>query len=181
VVSLGHGFTLLLGGARSGKSDLAVQLGEAWSGPVTFIATAEAGDDDMAERIHRHQLERPRDWQLIEAPGLDASQVRAVAPESLLILDCITLLVSNLMFAGHDEQAVHATVAQLGTALAERESPSLVITNEVGLGIHPETKLGRAYRDLLGRCNRSLASASETALFVAAGKVLPLHDLTVTW
>jgi len=180
-MQLGRGLTVLLGGARSGKSDLAVKLGEAWTGEVVFVATATAGDDDMAERIERHQAERPASWTLIEHPQFGAADAAALPEDALVIVDCVTLLVSNLLFGDHDERAVVAHVDSLASMLAKRTAPTIVISNEVGLGIHPETELGRTYRDLLGRANRALADHAETALFVAAGKVLPLQDLTIGW
>lgn len=178
---LGRGLSLLLGGARSGKSDLAVRLGESWEGDVTFVATATAGDDDMAARITRHQNERPSDWQLIEQEHFSSSDAASLAGDALVIIDCFTLLVSNLLFSGHGEASVIGHVSSLGDALAARTAPTIAISNEVGLGIHPETPLGREYRDILGRANRALAQAAETTLFVAAGKVLPLTDLDTTW
>jgi len=180
-MQLGRGLSLLVGGARSGKSDLAVKLGEAWPGQVTFVATATAGDDDMADRISRHQAERPATWTLIESPRFSAADAAALPVEDLVILDCITLLVSNLMFADMGEQAIERHITDLAHELAARTAPTLVISNEVGLGIHPETPLGRAYRDTLGRANRALAAAAEISLFVVAGKALPLQDLSVTW
>ena len=178
---LGHGMSLLMGGARSGKSDLAVQLGQAWSAQVTFVATATAGDADMASRIHIHQRERPVEWTLIEAPEFSAVEANALTDGDLVIVDCITLLVANLMLASREEAAITDHIAALGHALASRSAPTLVISNEVGLGIHPETELGRSYRDQLGRVNRALAQAAEATMFVVAGKVLPLHDLDITW
>lgn len=177
-MQFGRGMSLLIGGARSGKSDLAVQLGEAWPGEVVFVATATAGDDDMAARIDRHQAERPASWQLIESPMFGAADVIGLPESTLVIVDCITLLVSNLLFA---EKDVAEHIDALGTALAERSAPTLVISNEVGLGIHPETQLGRIYRDLLGRANRLLADHSETAMFIVAGKALPLQDVAISW
>ena len=181
MAAVGRGLTLLVGGARSGKSDLAVRLGAAWPNQVTFVATAIAGDDDMADRITRHQQERPPQWTLFEEPLFGAADVALAPPDDLVIIDCITLLVANLMFGVHDEPAIVKHVDELAVALASRRAPSLVISNEVGLGIHPETTMGREYRDILGRANRRLADASETALFVAAGKVLPLQDLKIHW
>lgn len=180
-MQLGRGLSLLVGGARSGKSDLAVKLGEAWPGQVTFVATATAGDDDMANRISRHQAERPTDWSLVEAPSFRASDVANLAADDLVIVDCITLLVSNLMFAELDERAIESHIEHVADELASRTAPTIVISNEVGLGIHPETSLGRTYRDTLGRANRALASAAETSLFIVAGKALPLQDLATTW
>jgi len=178
---LGRGLSLLVGGARSGKSDLAVRLGEAWPHQVTFVATATAGDQDMAARIRRHQDERPAGWPLVEAPMFGATDAAVLAADDLVIVDCITLLIANLMFADMDEQGIDRHVDELGRALAARHSPTILISNEVGLGVHPETELGRTYRDTLGRANRVLASAAETSLFVVAGKALPLQDLEIAW
>ena len=181
MVTLGHGCTVLLGGARSGKSDLAVKLGAAWDGPVTFIATAEAGDDDMAGRIARHQADRPADWQLVEAPMLGAAELVEADPTALVIVDCITLLVSNLMGAGKSPSQIDDHASVFSHALLSRPSPTIVVTNEVGLGVHPETELGRAYRDVLGRYNKRLVERAENALFVAAGRVAPLQRLEISW
>lgn len=178
---LGRGMSLLLGGARSGKSVLAVQLGLAWPGRVTFVATATAGDTDMQRRIDNHQAERPTDWTLVESPDFSADVARTLQPDDLVIVDCITLLVANLTFANADQAAIEGHVALLAEALASRHAPTIVISNEVGLGIHPATELGRVYRDTLGRANRYFAAAAETSLFIIAGKALPLHDLTTSW
>lgn len=180
-LQLGRGFSLLVGGARSGKSDLAVELGKAWDGDVTFAATAEALDDDMANRISRHQSDRPESWDLIEAPLLNAANIAEVTPEALLIVDCITLLVSNLMMADKTNQQIEDHVSILTHALVSRTAPTIVISNEVGLGVHPDTELGRRYRGVLGRANKRLASRAETALFVSAGRVTPLQQLHVAW
>lgn len=181
MVTIGTGFTLLLGGARSGKSDLAVKLGESWDGDVILAATAEAGDDDMAQRIARHQDDRPDHWGLIEASLLGAHEIVDLDPGALVIIDCITLLVSNLLHAGKSESQIDEHASVLSHALVSRSAPTLVITNEVGLGVHPTSELGRQYRDVLGRYNQRLAERAQTALFVAAGKVTPLETLTTTW
>lgn len=178
---LGTGFSLLVGGARSGKSDLAVKLGEAWSGDVIVAATAEASDDDMDRRIMRHKDDRPEHWGLIESPHLSAHDVVSVEPGTLLIVDCITMLVNNLMFADKTERQIDEHAAILSHAFVSRADPTIVITNEVGLGVHPETALGRQYRDILGRFNQRLASRAQTTLFVAAGRVAPLEALEITW
>jgi len=178
---LGRAMTLLVGGARSGKSDLAVNAGTAWSGHVSFVATAEAHDEDMASRITRHQAERPAHWTLIEAPRWSASDVAQVPEASLLIVDCITLLVSNLFLGPDDEQTILAHVDDLGAALGARTAPTIVISNEVGLGVHPATELGREYRDILGRANRTLAGHADAAFFVVAGMALPLNQIEIQW
>lgn len=180
-MQLGRGFSLLVGGARSGKSDLAVKLGQAWTGEVIVAATAEASDDDMGRRIERHKDDRPESWGLIEAPHLSAHDVVGVEPGALLIVDCITMLVNNLLFAEKTEQQIHEHGSILSHAFVSRADPTIVITNEVGLGVHPETELGRQYRDVLGRFNQQLASRAETTAFVAAGKVMPLETLDLLW
>lgn len=180
-MQLGRGFSFLVGGARSGKSDLAVQLGIAWPGDVVLIASASAGDAEMERRIARHQLERPDDWALIEAPLCSANDVTAVDESSLLIIDCITMLVANQMFAQRSETEILAHATVLADTLSHRAGPSIVISNEVGLGVQPETEAGRDFSDLLGRVNRHLADRSETTLFVSAGKVAHLSDLEITW
>lgn len=189
-MELGLGVTLLIGGARSGKSNMALQLGLAWPGPVCFVATATAGDDDMSARIDRHQKERPGHWSLLELPTFDSAAVpdsneqqnhERPSHEQLLILDCVTMLVANLLFADHTDDEIVDHTSDLANALNKRRGPSVVITNEVGFGVHPETSLGRRYRDTLGRANRALAEQSETSLLVVAGHVVPLRDLSLEW
>ena len=178
---MSRGFTLLLGGARSGKSDLAVALGRAWDGEVVIAATATADDDDMANRIERHRFDRPPDWGLLEAPRLGADDIAAIEPDALLILDCITMLVANLVFADYAESEIDAHLTMLADTLAARVGPSLVISNEVGLGVHPPTELGRDFRDTLGRANRRLAERADATVLVVAGRALPLDDVEITW
>ena len=181
-MTIGAGLTLLIGGARSGKSDLSVKLAERWehaaaqdrSDTIIFVATAEALDDDMANRIDRHKDERPTHWQTVEAPLFGAAEVGELPDTGLVILDCLTLLVSNLLFA---EQPIGPHVSQLAERLAARSGPALVVTNEVGMGIHPETALGRTYRDELGYANRMVSERAETSLLIVAGKALALGDV----
>jgi adenosyl cobinamide kinase/adenosyl cobinamide phosphate guanylyltransferase len=162
--------TLLIGGVRSGKSSLAVEIGRRHDGDVVFIATAEPFDDDMRSRIQHHRDERPG-WSTIEA-SLELAEAIATAPAAaMLIVDCITVWVGNALH--HDRQVAAGPVI---AALAERSGPSVVITNEVGLGVHPETELGRRYRDELGRVNQALAGAATTTLMLVAGKALRLGD-----
>ncbi len=164
---------LLLGGVRSGKSSLAVAIGRGWPGPVTFVATARAIDDDMADRIARHRRERPEHWTVLEQPELTADDLVDTAG-SLVIVDCITVLVANLMLAELDDDAIVDRVAGLGRTLAERAA--VIVSNEVGMGVHPATELGRRYRDVLGSCNKVLAESVDTAYLVMAGRALRLDD-----
>jgi adenosylcobinamide kinase/adenosylcobinamide-phosphate guanylyltransferase len=167
---------LLLGGARSGKSALAVEIGTraaAAGQHVVFIATATALDDDMTERIARHRTERPA-WPTIEEPHDLAGALRSVSPGALAIVDCLTLWVSNLMLRGHDDDTIEA-LASDAAALAAT-TPTVTVSNEVGLGVHPGNDLGRRYRDLLGRVNRAWAAAVDQTLFLVAGRAVALSD-----
>src|SRR4051794_35166039 len=172
--------TLLIGGARSGKSDLAVRIAQrhessqATAG-VTFIATARAIDDDMAQRIERHRADRP-EWPTVEEPlDLDAA-IAAVADDDLVVVDCLTLWVANAMLEEWSDELVDLHAHEASSRAAKRAGPTIVVTNEVGLGIHPETELGRRYRDLLGRVNRVWAEAAQQSLLIVAGRALSLHD-----
>jgi adenosyl cobinamide kinase/adenosyl cobinamide phosphate guanylyltransferase len=173
-MELDNGITLLLGGVRSGKSDLAVRLGRSWTAAVTFAATALAFDHDMATRIARHELDRPDTWRTVEEPRFGADDVARVPTGDLLIVDCVTLLVSNLMLA---ELPVRPHIEAMVDALGQRGGPTVVVSNEVGMGVHPETDLGMAYRDELGRANQLLADRADTALLLVAGRAVPLERI----
>jgi len=162
------GVTFVLGGARAGKSTYAERLATESGLPVCYIATAAAGDDEMAARIAAHRAARDPAWTTIEAP-LDIAAALAAEPERLALVDCLTLWLSNLMLGGHD---VEAATAALLAALARRATPVILVANEVGLGIVPDNPLARAYRDAHGRLNQRVATAADRVLFIAAG--LPL-------
>jgi adenosylcobinamide kinase / adenosylcobinamide-phosphate guanylyltransferase len=166
--------TFLLGGARSGKSSLAVELAGAWNRPVTVIATAEPRDDDMAERIRLHRDDRPVDWTVVEEPLELERAVAAVADEEGIVLDCLTLWVANLLDRGRGEAEVEAASRAAAAIVSSRNGPTVVVSNEVGLGVVPATELGRRYRDLLGRVNTQWAAVAESAALVVAGRRLPL-------
>ena len=166
--------TLLTGGARSGKSTIAVDAATAAGGPVTFVATAEPLDGDMAERIRRHRDARPPDWSLIEEPlDLDAAFDR-IAPDDTVVVDCLTLWVSNLVASGASADDVEATAVRAATTAAARTGRTLVITNEVGSGIVPVSADVRRWRDLLGRVNATFATHASTSYLVVAGRLLSL-------
>ena len=160
--------TLVLGGARSGKSRYAEELVMRAPPPWTYLATAEALDNEMAERIAHHRNRRDARWQTVDAP-LDLPGALAQAPGPALI-DCMTLWLSNLMLAGRnvEEESDH-----LLAALAGEKGPLVAVSNEVGLGLVPETSLGRAFRDAQGRLNQRIAAAADHVVFMAAG--LPLN------
>jgi adenosyl cobinamide kinase/adenosyl cobinamide phosphate guanylyltransferase len=167
-------FTFLLGGARSGKSSLAVELARAWAAPVAVIATAEARDDDMAERIRVHRAQRPETWATVEEP-LDLEGALAAVPDTDgVVVDCLTLWVANLLDRGRTESQIEEASRAAAARARAREGPTVVISNEVGLGVVPATELGRRYRDLLGRVNTDWASAADSAALVVAGRTLPL-------
>jgi adenosyl cobinamide kinase/adenosyl cobinamide phosphate guanylyltransferase len=164
----------LLGGARSGKSALAVRLAERSGLPVTFLATAEARDEEMAERIARHRAARPAGWTTIEEPVDLGGALDHVATGSCLVLDCVSLWVANALERRLDEAAISEQADDVAARVARRQPLGVVVSNEVGLGIVPVSDLGRRYRDLLGRVNAIWAEAASEAALVAAGRLLPL-------
>ncbi len=170
---------LVTGGARSGKSRRAEQYAAAQGLPVVYLATAAAGDDEMRERIARHQAGRPAEWRTIEAQQGLSGVMRDLEPGTLVLLDCLTLLTSNVLFAHEDdpEPALDAEVAGLLAAAIEQDLTLIVVTNEVGMGIVPEYPLGRRYRDLLGRANQHVAAAADEVYLVIAGIAVELHAL----
>lgn len=162
--------TLFVGGARSGKSRLAQSACEALPGPWTYIATAQAWDDEMADRIARHRADRGEGWQTVECPvALPQAIRRADGP---VLVDCLTLWLTNVMLGGHDV-ARHGD--DLIAAIRAARHPLMLVSNEVGLGIVPEHPLGRAFRDEAGRLNQAAAAAVDRCWFVVAGMVLPLE------
>lgn len=176
--------TFILGGARSGKSAYAQQLAEKRDGRVTFVATATAGDEEMRARIARHRSERPAAWSTREIPhGIAAALQTAALQADIVLLDCITMLVSNLLFLdGADEPDESAAMLRVDTeidgllALIENDSAEwIVVSNEVGLGLVPPTPLGRIYRDLLGRANQVLAARAEKVIWMVAGIPVPIE------
>jgi adenosyl cobinamide kinase/adenosyl cobinamide phosphate guanylyltransferase len=171
-------FTLLLGGARSGKSTLAVRLASAFDGPVVVVATAEARDEDMTERIRAHRVARPPWWETLEMPlGLVAA-VEGIPDDACVILDGLTLWVANALEAGATDQDVYGEARKLASALAGRATSSVVVSNEVGLGIVPANELARRYRDVLGRVNGAFAAEAARSFLVVAGRGLPLEEVT---
>jgi adenosyl cobinamide kinase/adenosyl cobinamide phosphate guanylyltransferase len=167
-------FVLLLGGARSGKSAMAKRLAVESGAPVTFIATAEPRDDEMAERIRRHREERLPDWRTIEAPLDLPSAVKSAPPGDYLIVDCLTLWVSNLLEAGADGTQIGTVADQVIHELAGRYG--VVVSNEVGLGIVPINDLTRTYRDVLGAVNSTFAAGAARAVLMVAGRALDLAN-----
>lgn len=169
------GLTFLVGGARSGKSSLAVRFAAESGRPVVFVATSEARDEEMAARIESHRGERPPEWSTVEAP-LDLAGALVAAPEeACVVLDCLTLWTSNALEAGWSDEKVAEVAAEVAGRAAARAGPTVVVSNEVGLGVVPDTPLGRRYRDVHGRVNAIFAAAAERACLVVAGRALELR------
>ena len=173
------GLTVLLGGARSGKSELSTKLAGAADLPVVVVVTAEARDEEMTERIRRHRESRPAAWLTVEAPVEVAKAVGELAPNAFVVLDCLSLWVSNAIEATLGDDRILDEAREIASALAKREAPAVVVSNEVGLGIVPMNALARRYRDTLGRVNATFVDAAERAYFVVAGRALALEDVTL--
>ena len=163
--------TVFQGGVRSGKSRLALAAAEAQAGPLSYLATAEARDAEMTDRIDRHRAERSERWQTVECPLLLPEAIAAVRT-GVILVDCLTLWLSNVMLGDHD---VEVRSQDLLAAITATSLPLIVVTNEVGMGIVPEYQLGRAFRDAAGQLNQQVTAKMETAYFVVAGRVLPLQ------
>lgn len=170
--------TLVLGGARSGKSGYAQrqaeQAAEAAGRPPVFIATAEAFDDEMRDRIARHQAERGQGWRQIEASLDLAEAVSALSAEDVAVVDCLTLWLSNQMLAERD---LAAAVDDLAQALAACPAALWVVSNEVGWSLVPDNPLGRRFRDEAGRLNQRIAAVADAACLIVAGMRLPLERI----
>jgi adenosyl cobinamide kinase/adenosyl cobinamide phosphate guanylyltransferase len=157
--------TLILGGARSGKSRHAEALLQAESPPWTYIATAESYDAEMTARIAEHRARRPAGWVTVDAPR-DLPEAIAAAGDAPLLVDCLTLWLSNLMLAEAD---LDAASGALIAALLARAAPTVLVSNEVGSGIVPATPLGRRFRDAQGRLNQQVAAVAGRVELVVAG------------
>lgn len=157
----------LLGGARSGKSSRAQTIAEQSQLDKVFIATAEAGDDEMAERIARHVVDRGESWTTVEAPLQLCAAIRANCdPSRVVVVDCLTLWLSNIM---HEEFDLESSIGELAELVASTKAPLILVSNEVGMGIVPESELSRRFRDAQGRLNSSIAAACAHVELVVAG------------
>jgi adenosylcobinamide kinase/adenosylcobinamide-phosphate guanylyltransferase len=174
---------LVFGGARSGKSRHAQSLAEATASRRLFLATATAGDEEMAARIARHRLDRGEGWATREEPLELTAALRAEATrDQIVLVDCITLWLGNLMFAGRDPAR---EIADLVAEIGRLEGPVVFVSNEVGAGVVPATPLGREFRDWQGRANQEIAAACDAVIWVAAGlpmlmKPAPRPNLRLT-
>ncbi len=167
--------SLVLGGARSGKSRFAEKLADNWlnanpEGKRFYIATAQIFDDEMKNRIKLHQEQREKDWHTVEAPFNPSVFLEQYShPNAIILLDCITLWLSNLLLRGDD---VEGAVEEFINTLMDNQAKLIFVSNEVGLGIVPDNKLGRHFRDIQGLTNQKLAATADEVYFIAAG--LPL-------
>ncbi|GAA0739118.1 bifunctional adenosylcobinamide kinase/adenosylcobinamide-phosphate guanylyltransferase [Sphingomonas sp. ABOLD] len=162
----------VLGGARSGKSRYAQARAESLAGDLLYLATAQAFDAEMEERIARHRADRGPRWSTLDVPlDLPAAILANAAPGRVLLVDCLTLWTSNLMFAERD---LDAETEALATAVTQAAGPVILVANEVGLGIVPDNALARRFRDAAGRINQAIAATADEVQFIAAGLPLPL-------
>ena len=169
--------TLVTGGARSGKSRYAQDMAIEARVPVLFVATAEAGDEDMRKRIEAHKKSRPADWTTLEATSHIGSQIADnIGKAKLVIVDCITLLINNI-FMQYDEttdtntaeKGVMTEIEELIDCMDRTEADFIIVTNETGLGIVPADRVSRLYRDILGRANQRLAQHADEVYMLIAG------------
>lgn len=168
---------LLLGGVRSGKSRFAQVMAAELSDRVCYIATAQPCDGEMRDRIVKHRAERPASWQTVEAPTRVGDALRKAAHlADVVVLDCVTLLVANVLMEQESLEPVRAEVADLLAARKESEVTVIAVSNEVGMGVVPPYPLGRIYRDALGEANQSLARAAESVYLMVAGLAIEIKQ-----
>jgi len=167
---------VILGGARSGMSLVALRRAERAGAPLFFVATGEPGDDEMADRIDRHRAERSPEWTTIEEPVELERALRSIPAGATAVVDCLSFWTSNLIESRAAREIEDAAAAAAAAAHA-RAGLTVVVTNEVGLGIVPVNPLARSYRDVLGRVNAVWVEASDEAYLVVAGRMLQLQEI----
>ena len=183
--------TFILGGARSGKSQFAMQLAQNKSQDVCYVATALALDLEMQARISKHKADRPSQWKTIELSHNIAAQLQDHNKAAkVMLLDCLTLLISNIMLenCGDEENpdevrvmlAIESETIALLAMIEQSQADWIVVSNEVGLGLVPPYPIGRLYRDILGKVNQLFAKAAQESYFMIAGIPIPLHRLGFT-
>jgi len=167
--------TFVTGGARSGKSRYALRLAAASGAAVVVIATAEARDDEMRERIAAHRRERPAGWRTVEEPLELAGALRGLEEGEFAIVDCLSLWVSNLIDDEHDGDEIEQLAGDAAALAAAHAGGCVAVSNEVGMGIVPMGALARSYRDVIGRVNAIWAEAADDAVLAVAGRILRLE------
>lgn len=164
---------LVTGGVKSGKSDFALRVADAQAGEKIFVATAQALDDEMKQRIEQHKKERPAEWHTVEEPQNLAAVFEGYgSPDCVMIVDCLTLWTANLMESASDAE-FEAKADELASAVAAFGGTAILVTNETGLGIIPENKVARAFGRRLGTLNRKMAQACDKVILLVAG--LPMN------
>jgi adenosylcobinamide kinase / adenosylcobinamide-phosphate guanylyltransferase len=173
--NVAHGQIILVGGGtRSGKSDFALSVARSLGTRRLFVATAQAGDDEMRERIGRHRSTRGSDFQTVEEPIAVVDVFRQIQDHDVVVLDCLTLWLANLLMGGNEPEMVLRRVEEFAAVLAQRSAHALIVTSEVGLGLVPETPLGRTFRDVTGMAHQRLASLADQVYFGVLGVMLRL-------
>ncbi len=161
--------TFILGGARSGKSTFALELAKKYR-QVAFIATCQGLDKEMQQRIKSHQDSRPKAWKTFEEPKEITHALGKIRNDfSCIVLDCLTLLVSNLILSGASHVAIENRIREVLQQLKKFKGRVIIVSNEVGLGIVPRTKLGRNFRDIAGRVNQLMAANADEVFFLISG------------
>ena len=171
--------TLISGGTRSGKSTLAVEMAIKSKKHVVFCATAEALDEEMEERIALHQENRPKEWELLEEPMQLAKVLRDIESDKLVIIDCLTMYISNLLGVGYTDEEISEAVKDLLEMIGKRKIETIVVSNEVGMGIVPNNELARRFRDLTGKVNQEIASIADQVFVCFLGFPLKLKPQVV--
>jgi adenosylcobinamide kinase/adenosylcobinamide-phosphate guanylyltransferase len=162
--------TLVVGGCKSGKSRIALTMADQISADKIFIATCVPTDDEMRERVTRHQAERSSAWQTVECPiYLPEAVLQHSRPHRVLLIDCLTLWLTNLYLDSETQEALMEQVQQLVQALAQSQGPVFLVTNEVGTGIVPENKMARQFRDLAGMMNQAVAACAQQVIWSVVG------------
>ncbi len=167
-------FVFVLGGARSGKSGFALKLAEGLPGPRACIATAEALDSEMEERINNHKKDRGADWTTVEEPKDIEGKVDGLKDCGVILIDCLTLWLTNLIEAGLSDAVIKEAAEKLAASCKRTGASVIAVSNELGLGIVPENPLSRRFRDLSGTINQLIANAAQEVFFVAAGIALKM-------
>jgi len=166
----------ITGGARSGKSTAAVEAARHCGRAVVFVATATADDDEMAERIARHQNQRPSEWTTVEAPCALTEAITGADPEACVVVDCLSLWIAHELMADEtlSDESLDLRLDAVLTAAGGRPGPTILVSNEVGSGIVPDNLLARSFRDLLGRANQRVAAAADRAVLSVSGRLVDL-------
>jgi adenosylcobinamide kinase/adenosylcobinamide-phosphate guanylyltransferase len=168
--------TLYLGGAKSGKTRLALARAETWPPPRLYLATAQALDGEMSERIRRHQAERGPEWRTLESPLTPDQTLAGLAGNQVVLLDCLTLWLNNLMAADAGDDRIRGRVRDLLKAIDAYAGPVIAVSNEVGGGIVPSNALARRFRDLAGEMNQRFAARADSVVLAVAGLELTLKN-----